>query len=108
MKLYSSSGFNIVEPDGEGGLKLTPITSFVARDDEDRTVEPIPQVSDELPHPARLVMRPDGLIVTSEGKVGDAAAAVEYFANYQPTKRPVRSCAWEVLRVRHVVGLFEK
>jgi hypothetical protein len=88
MKMYSSSGFNIVEPDGQGGLKLTPITSFIARDEEDKTVEPIPQPSDEfsLPHPARLVMRP----VTSDGKVGSAAAAIEHLSNYQPTKRTVR------------------
>jgi hypothetical protein len=60
MKMYNSSGFNMVGPDGQGGLKLTPTTSFVARDDEDRTVEPIPLVSDDLPHPAPLLMRPDG------------------------------------------------
>jgi hypothetical protein len=89
MKMYGSSGYSIVEPDGSGGLKLIPIVAFVARSEEDKTVEPIPESSSDgySPiHPGRLIQRPDGWLVMSNGKVGNAAAAVEYFANYQPSR----------------------
>jgi hypothetical protein len=59
MKLFSSSGFHAVDyMDGE--LRLTPITAFTSRNDDDRRVEPVTQSGDGdyvIPHPDRVQRR---------------------------------------------------
>lgn len=92
MLLHNSDGFKIVELDGNGGLKFIPVLALVSRDEDDRTVEPVPTPSTDLSHShaGRLLQRPDGLIITPTGKVGQAAAAIDYFAKYRPSKSTLR------------------
>jgi hypothetical protein len=93
MRLFSSSGFYAVDyMDGE--LHLTPIVAFTSRDDDDRRVEPITQSGEGdyvLPHPDRLIPRPDGYFCDQQGRVtADHAVVLERFQNYQLRKNNVR------------------
>jgi hypothetical protein len=86
---FPSSGFHVVEPDystSELHLALKPITAFTSDDDDGKWVERITEASGDLapPHPERLIRRPDGWYVDQRGGVGDEAAALDHFRNYQP------------------------
>lgn len=93
MRLFSSSGFYAVDfIDGE--LHLTPITAFTSRDGDDRRVEPITQSGEGeyvLPHPDRVILRPDGYFCDQQGRVAaDQTVVLNRFQNYQLRKNNIQ------------------